>query len=116
MSSNITYDDFVVDEFQQRRRKSSLRRVAARFLCRYAGLTQREVTDVLKIGTGAAISCQLRKLAVDLEKDRRLRRRVEQTEERLEGLRRVERLPPAGMSPFLSTRQRPRARMGTGKL
>jgi hypothetical protein len=71
------------DAFCRRRRNSSLRGVAARFLCRYAGLTQREAAGVLKIGSGAAISHQLRKLAVDVEKDRRLRRRVEQVEARL---------------------------------
>ena len=76
-----------VDEFRQRRRNSSLRGVAARFLCRYAGLTQREVAAVLQAGSGAAISQQMKKVAEQLPKDRRLRRLVEEAEERLNALR-----------------------------
>ena len=76
-----------VDEFRQRRRNSSLRGVAARFLCRYAGLTQREVAATLQAGSGAAISQQMKKVAGQLPKDRRLRRLVEEAEERLDALR-----------------------------
>jgi REP element-mobilizing transposase RayT len=76
-----------VDVFRQRRRASSLRGIAARFLCRYAGLTQREAAAVLKIGSGAAVSAQLRKLAGELDQDRQLHRRVEQAETRLDKLR-----------------------------
>ena len=76
------------EEFRRRRRRSSLRGVAARFLCRYAGLTQRDVAETLRAGSGAAISYQLRKLAVEWEKDRQLRRRVELVKERLDALRR----------------------------
>jgi putative transposase len=72
-----------IETFRQRRRDSSLRGVAAHFLCRYAGLTQRQAAGALKVGSGAAISQQLRKLATDIEKDRRLRRRVETAEVRL---------------------------------
>lgn len=75
------------DEFQRRRRNSSLRGVAARFLCRHAGLTQRAAAEVLKIGSGAAVSHQLRKLAADVGQDRRLRRLVAQAEKRVAGLR-----------------------------
>jgi transcriptional regulator with XRE-family HTH domain len=76
-----------VDKFRQRRRNSSLRGVAARFLCRYAGLTQREVAGTLQVGSGAAISQQMKKVAVQLSKDRRLRRLVEEAEKRLDALR-----------------------------
>jgi REP element-mobilizing transposase RayT len=82
-----------VDAFRQRRRNSSLRGAAARFLCRYAGLTQREVADVLNAGSGAAISHQLRKLTVDLSKDRCLRRQVERAEAQLD---KPDRRRPAG--------------------
>ena len=44
-----------VVEFSQRRRDSFLRAVAATLLCRYAGLTQRAVADILQIGTGSAV-------------------------------------------------------------
>jgi REP element-mobilizing transposase RayT len=76
-----------VDEFRQRRRNSPLRGVAARFLCRYAGLTQREVAATLQAGSGAAISQQMKKVAGQPPKDRRLRRLVEEAEERLNALR-----------------------------
>ena len=43
--------------------KGSLARpIAAKMLCRYAGLTQREVADVFEIKTGAAVSTQLKRL------------------------------------------------------
>ena len=42
----------------------------------HATLTQRQVADVLGIGTGAPISQQLRKLARALESNRALRRQV----------------------------------------
>ncbi len=73
--------------FRQRRRCSWDRGVAARILGRYAGLTQREVAQVLGIGTGAAVSRQIHKLSEQLLQDRRLRRLVEQAESRLNELR-----------------------------
>ena len=76
-----------VDEFRQRRRNSPLRGVAARFLCRYAGSTQREVAAMLQAGSGAAISQQLKKVAGQLPKDQRLRHLVEEAEERFNALR-----------------------------
>ena len=77
-----------VDAFRQRRRNSLLRAVAAHFLCRYAGLTQRDAAAVLGVGSGAAISHQLRKLATVLSGDARLRRLLRQAEQRLEERRR----------------------------
>ena len=59
------------DEFTQRRRNSPLRAIAASFLIKYAGLTQREAVDFLKVGSGSAISRQLsryRKLLVETKK------------------------------------------------
>ena len=80
---------FMVDvkEFRQRRRNSALRGIAAKYLCRYAGLTQRQVAEVLEVGSGAAVSQQMKKLAKESPKDRRLRRLIKQAEERLEALR-----------------------------
>ena len=82
-------DVFVVEvnAFRQRRRNSPLRAVAARCMCRYAGLTQREVAGVLEVGSGAAISHQLRKLAAELPKNRKLRRLLSKAEQRLDALR-----------------------------
>jgi len=76
-----------VRAFRQRRRNSSLRAVGAHCLCRYAGLTQREAAAVLEVGSGAAISQQLRKLTAELPKDRRLRRLVSKAENQLGSLR-----------------------------
>jgi putative transposase len=75
------------DEFKRRRQSSPLRAVAIRYLLRYAGLSQRDVADLLNIGSGAAVCNQLNRLPEKLSKDRRLRRLVKQAEERLEELR-----------------------------
>jgi len=78
-----------VDEsaFRERRRNSPLRAVAAGMLIRFAGRTQRQVADILGIGTGGAVSTQIRKLPERLASDRRLRRTVEQIEQRLSKLK-----------------------------
>lgn len=74
--------------FLIRRRNSALRGVAARMLCKYAVLTQREAADVLHIGSGAAVGRQQKKLAENLAHDRDLRRRVKEIETRLKALSR----------------------------
>ncbi len=74
-------------EFYRRRWQSPLRSVAARFLIRYCGLNQRDAADVLKIGSGAAVCNQLRRLALKLASDRRLRGQVEKAEEMLQAAR-----------------------------
>ncbi len=66
-----------------------MRAVAARFLIRYAGLSQRDVADLLKIGSGSAVCKQLAALPCKVEKDRRLRRMLTRVEARLEALRSV---------------------------
>jgi len=73
-----------VGEFKRRRHNSPLRAVAARSLMRYAGLSQRDIADLLKVGSGAAVCNQLNRLSEKLAKDRRLRRQVKQATERLE--------------------------------
>ena len=80
---------FAVDvgEFSRRRRSSLLRAVAARFLIRYAGLNQREVAGLLKVGSGSAVCKQLNSLAGKIEGDRRLGRQLKQAEQRLERAR-----------------------------
>jgi REP element-mobilizing transposase RayT len=73
-----------IDEFCQRRRNSPLRAVAARYLIRYAGQSQRDVAVRLNAGSGSAISKQLKRYAEPLKKDRRLRRLIKKAEQRLE--------------------------------
>ena len=77
-----------VDEFGRRRRGSPLRGVAARCLIRYAGLSQRDVADVLGIGSGAAVCNQMNRFADKLAQDIRLRSLVSHVEERLEDQKR----------------------------
>ena len=49
-------------ELFARRSKGTVHRpFAARYLTRYAGLSQREVAAILGVGTGAAVSLQLRR-------------------------------------------------------
>jgi len=76
--------DVEVDAFRQRRRNSPLRAVAAQFLIRFGGQTQRQAAEHLGMGTGGAVSAQVHKLPGLLAEDRRLRRLMEKTEERLE--------------------------------
>lgn len=60
-----------------RRRRDSLdRAVASRMLCDYGGLTQRQVAEILRLHSGAAVSAQLRRLTERLESHRPLRKQV----------------------------------------
>jgi REP element-mobilizing transposase RayT len=60
-----------------RRRRDALdRAIAARLLCDYGGLTQREVAHILGLRSGAAVSAQLQKLAQRLPTDARLREQI----------------------------------------
>ena len=52
-------------------------------LLRFGALTQREVAKKLDIGTGGAVSAQVRRLPALLAGDRRLRKTVEGIEKRL---------------------------------
>ena len=71
------------DEFMRRRHDSALRGVAARYLLRYAGQSQRDVADILGIGSGSAVSGQLKRLPGKMAVDRRLRQQVTNAEELL---------------------------------
>jgi REP element-mobilizing transposase RayT/predicted transcriptional regulator len=77
-----------VGEFSRRRHGSPLRALAAQLLIRYAGKSQRDVADLLGIGSGAAVCNQLKRFAGKLVDDRHLRGLVQQAEGRLEELRR----------------------------
>jgi len=69
--------------FRERRRNSDLRGIAARVLCRYAQLTQREAAGVLGMKTGAAVGRQLQRLQSRLDADSRLRVRLAEIERAL---------------------------------
>jgi len=73
------------DELLRRRRAAMLRPIAAHMLCKHAGLTQRETATALSIGSGAAVSAQLRKLKKALLTDKALRGTVAQIERHLAG-------------------------------
>jgi putative transposase len=75
------------EEFKKQRRNSMLRGIAGRYLCRYAGMSQREAAEMLNVGSGAAISKQTRRLTEILPKNRNLRRKVANIEEKLEEMR-----------------------------
>lgn len=68
----------------RRRRKSFDRTVASRMLCRFAGLTQRQVARVVGVRNGASVSEQLTRLTQELESNRSLRDRVKEIEEELQ--------------------------------
>jgi len=83
------------DAFYRRSRNSPLRAVAARLLIRYAALSQRDVADLLKVGSGAAVCNQLTRLTGKLARDRCLRRQLKQAEDRLEQTRCAQRVQGA---------------------
>ena len=71
------------EELGRCRRNVWDRAVAARFLVQRSGLTQREAARWLSLGSGGAVSAQMRKLQMALRSNRRLRRRVEEVDRRL---------------------------------
>lgn len=61
----------------RRQRDCRWRAVAGRLLCLYGGLTQREAAVVLGLGTGVAVSCQMKRLKQLMAIEPRFRRQVE---------------------------------------
>lgn len=55
-------------------------------LCKFSGLTQREVAVVLNLKSGVAVSCQIRKLRKTLEEDEELKGQLEEIAGKLEML------------------------------
>ncbi len=76
-----------VESFRKRRRNSVLRGIAARLLIKYSGVTQRTAAELLGLGTGAAVSVQMRNAGAVLAEDKRLSREVAAVEGHLSGLR-----------------------------
>ena len=75
--------DVKIDDFKRRRHNSPLRAIAAHCLIRYTGQSQRDVANLLNIGSGSAVCKQLSTLPDKLSKDQRLHRQVRQAEDRL---------------------------------
>ncbi len=57
-----------------RQRDSLVRPLAAKALCDYSGLTQREVADIFNLSSGAAVSKQLAKLSLLVKQDKDLQK------------------------------------------
>ena len=76
-----------VEEFRQRRNESHHRGIAARFLQKYGEKNQREIAELLGIGTGAAVSLQLRRLRAAEASDRKLAKRLVRMENALKALK-----------------------------
>lgn len=67
----------------RRLRGSMARPIAAHILCKYAGITQRRVADMLGLGTGAAVSLQLKKVRERLTRGRELKEVLARIDRRL---------------------------------
>ncbi|MDA3927298.1 MAG: hypothetical protein PF904_21720 [Kiritimatiellae bacterium] len=76
------------DVVYTRQRDSLVRPVVAQMLCKFAGMTQRDVAGELNLKSGVAVSCQLRKLHKVLAEDEALKRAVENISEKLDNERR----------------------------
>jgi len=76
-----------VGVFRKRRRNSVLRGIAALFLIKYSGMTQRTAAEMLGMGTGSAVSVQMRNAGAVMAEDKNLGRQVEQVKSRLVKLR-----------------------------
>lgn len=76
-----------VEEFKRRRRGSYWRAVAAKMLCRFAGLHQRKVAKELGMSSGSAVSRQLTALRQRLPKDKKLSKQLEDCEKTLQATR-----------------------------
>jgi putative transposase len=75
------------DAFTRRSRGSPLRAAAAHYLMRYSGCSQRDVADMLRIGSGAAVSLQLSRLPRKLAENPRLQKQFAELDKRLQNLR-----------------------------
>ena len=72
--------------FARRSKGTAHRPFAARYLTRFAGLSQREVAAILGVSTGAAISLQLRRFEALLADSRKLRSLAKKCDKALSAL------------------------------
>jgi predicted transcriptional regulator len=68
---------------KQRRKCQWERGIVAYVMTQRAGMTQREVADVLGVGTGAAVSLMLSRLRQELENNNLLREQLQSIEAHL---------------------------------
>jgi transcriptional regulator with XRE-family HTH domain len=74
-----------VDAVLSRRRDSPLKAIAASLLVRHAGLTQRDIAQLLGMRSGSSVSHQLRRLRGALIADQRVARLLDASERRVKG-------------------------------
>ena len=72
-----------VEEFKKRRRNSWVRMLVSYYLAWYAGLTQREVAEFLRVGTGSAVGKQMKRLVGERGNDHKLAKIMKQIEAKL---------------------------------
>ena len=68
-------------EVTVQRKGSLLRPITAKMLCRYSGLTQRQVGEFLSLSTGAAVSHQLKRLSTAAATNRKIRKQLAAVEQ-----------------------------------
>ena len=69
---------------KRRSMNSMIRPVVAYALCRYGGLTQRQVAEVMGIRSGAAVSLQIKRLHEQMESNGRLKAMLKSLKNRLD--------------------------------
>jgi len=74
-----------VGALRMRQYDSIARPTAARMLCKYAGMNQREAADMLGYGTGASVSYQLKRLRSEMGDDKKKRKQIERIEREING-------------------------------
>ena len=82
-SLEVVTEELDGQDLSRRQKGSFGRAIAARMLCTYSGLSQREIGERLKWGTGAAVSMQMKKLRITMLEDQALQKRVGGIERRL---------------------------------
>lgn len=75
--------DLKVDALRETQYKSLARPVAARMLCKYVGMNQREAADELGYGTGASVSYQLKRLHAVMQEDKKLQKQFARVERQI---------------------------------
>ncbi len=80
-------------------RSTTSRAIAARCLIRYAAQSQRDVADLLNIGSGSAVCKQIGGLPDKMANDRRLCRQIERIDKTLTQAKAARGKAPAHASP-----------------
>ena len=76
-----------VDDLRGRIYGSVARPVAARMLCKHAGMNQREAGRELGYKTGASVCMQLKRLTNEMAASKRVRQRVARVDKKISKLR-----------------------------